>query len=141
MAMATLRDEALARDGASARGLSNRELIREITGKVSLLAHKELALLKAEIRADLKAELTTVKALAIAAVAALIGVNLLFVAAVLALALVIPGWLAALVVAGIVLIIAGIVGYIGWRRAVTRPLPLTRQTLKEDMQWVKDRLA
>ena len=139
--MSTLRDGALARDGASARGLSNRELIREITGKVSLLAHKELELIKAEIRADLKAELTTVKALAIAAVAALIGVNLLFVAAVLALALVIPGWLAALVVAGIVLIIAGIVGYIGWRRAVTRPLPLTRQTLKEDMKWVKDRLA
>jgi fatty acid desaturase len=141
MAMETLRDAASARDGASARELSNRELIREITGKVSLLAHKELELIKAEIRADLKAELTMIKALTVAVIAALIGVNLLFVAPVLALALVIPGWLAALVVGGLILIIAATVGYIGWRRAVTRPLPLTRQTLKEDMQWVKDRLA
>lgn len=139
--METLRDAASARDGASARELSNRELIREITGKVSLLAHKELELIKAEIRADLKAELTMIKALTVAVIAALIGVNLLFVAPVLALALVIPGWLAALVVGGLILIIAATVGYIGWRRAVTRPLPLTRQTLKEDMQWVKDRLA
>jgi len=139
--METLRDAASARDGASARELSNRELIREITGKVSLLAHKELELIKAEIRADLKAELTMIKALTVAVIAALIGVNLLFVAPVLALALVIPGWLAALVVGGLILIIAATVGYIGWRRAVTRPLPLTRQTLKEDMQWVKERVA
>ena len=132
---------ATVRDGASARELSNRELIKEITGKVSLLAQKELELVKAEVRADLKAELTTVKALAVAVVAALIGVNLLFVAPVLALALVIPGWLAALLVGGLILIVAALVGWIGWRRHVTRPLPLTRQTLKEDMQWVKDRLA
>jgi hypothetical protein len=32
-------------------------------------------------------------------------------------------------------------GYIGWRRMVTNPLKLTRQTLKEDMRWVKERLA
>jgi len=129
------------RNGPSARDLSNRALIREITTKVSVLAQKELELAKAEIRADLNAELATIKALGVAAIAALIGVNLLLVAPILALALVIPGWLAALAVAGAILVTASIVGYIGWRRLVRRPLPLTRQTLKEDMRWVKERLA
>jgi len=128
-------------NGSSARELSNRALIREITEKVSILAHKELELAKAEIHADLKAELATIKALGVAAIAALIGVNLLLVAPILALALVIPGWLAALAVGGAILVTAAIIGYIGWRRHVRRPLPLTRQTLKEDMRWVKERLA
>jgi len=128
-------------NGTSARELSNRALIKEITGKVSVLAQKEFELAKAEIRADLKAELTMIKVLGFAAIAALIGVNLILVAPILALALVIPGWLAALAVGGGILVTAAIVGYIGWRRHVTRPLLLTRQTLKEDMQWVKERLA
>src|SRR5262249_48362562 len=86
------------RNGPSARDLSNRALIREITEKVSILARKELELAKAEIRADLRAELATIKVLGVAAIAALIGVNLILVAPILALALVIPGWLAALLV-------------------------------------------
>src|SRR5262245_26348855 len=61
------------RNGLSARELSNRALIKEITGKISVLAQKELELAKAEIRADLKAELATIKALGVAAIAALIG--------------------------------------------------------------------
>jgi len=129
------------RNGPSARELSNRALIREITEKVSILAQKELELAKAEIRADLTTELTTIKALGVAAIAALIGVNLILVAPILALALVIPGWLAAPLVGGAILIVAAIVGYIGWRRHVRAPLSLTRQTLKEDMRWVKERLA
>ena len=34
-----------------------------------------------------------------------------------------------------------IVGYIGWQRRVTRPLAVTRKTVTEDLQWVKERLA
>src|SRR5262245_46767728 len=50
----------------SPRELSNRALIKEITGNVSILAKKELELAKAEVRADLKAELATIKALGMA---------------------------------------------------------------------------
>jgi hypothetical protein len=55
--------------------------------------------------------------------------------------LIIPGWAAGLIVGGGILAVAAIVGYIGWRQRVTTPLPVTRQTLKEDMQWVKERIA
>jgi hypothetical protein len=125
----------------SPRELSNRALISEITGKASLLARKEIELAKAEFRADLAAQLGMVKALGIAAVAALLGLNVLLMAGVLALGLAIPSWLAALIVGGVLVVIAAVVGYIGWRRMVTNPLALTRQTLKEDVRWVKERLA
>jgi hypothetical protein len=52
-----------------------------------------------------------------------------------------PGWLAALIVGGILLAIGAIVGYVSWTRRVTTPLALTRKTLKEDLRWAKERLA
>ena len=125
----------------SARELSNRALISEITGKASLLARKEIELAKAELRADLNAQLGMVKAFGIAALLALVGLNALVMAGVLALGLKIAGWLAALLVGGGLLVIAAILGYVGWQRMVTNPLALTRQTLKEDVRWVKERLA
>jgi protein-S-isoprenylcysteine O-methyltransferase Ste14 len=129
------------RNGGAARELSNRELISEIRAKASLLAKKELELMKAEIRADVQAELATAKAFGIAAIAALFGANLLLVAGVLALATRIPGWVAALIIGGVFLVIGAVVAYVGWRRMVTNPLALTRQTLKEGVQWVKGHLA
>jgi hypothetical protein len=63
------------------------------------------------------------------------------VALVLALATQIPGWQAALIVGGALALMAGIVGYASWNRRVTTPLALTRKTLKEDLQWAKERLA
>jgi Putative Actinobacterial Holin-X, holin superfamily III len=125
----------------SARELTNRALISEITGKASLLARKEIELAKTEIRADVKAELGMVKALGVATIAALLGLNLLLVAGVLALGLKIASWLAALIIAGLLLVTGVVLGYVGWRRMVTTPLALTRQTLKEDVRWVKERLA
>jgi hypothetical protein len=125
----------------SARELSNRALIGEITGKASLLVRKEIELALAEVRTDLKAQLGTVKALVVAAVAALCGLNMLLVAGVLALVTRMPGWLAALIVGGALLVIAAVVAYVGWRRMVKTPLARTRQSLKEDVRWVKERLA
>ena len=121
--------------------LSNRQLITDITAKASLLVRKEIDLAKTEIRADLQAQVGVAKALGVAGVAAFCGLNLLLLAAVLALATIMPGWAAALAVAGVALGIGAVMGYIGWRRMVKKPLARTRQTLKEDLRWVKERLA
>jgi Putative Actinobacterial Holin-X, holin superfamily III len=59
-------------------------------------------------------------------------------AVVLVLAMVIPGWAAALLGGGVMLAIAAGVGYSGWRRHGISPLAWTRQTLKEDIQWAKE---
>jgi uncharacterized membrane protein YqjE len=126
---------------ARARLLSTRELLADITSKVSLLVKKEVELATTEVKADLQKELSMVKALAAAVVAGLLGLNMLLVAVVLALAMKMPGWVAALVVGGVVLLIAAVLGSIGWSRRVTNPLAMTRKTLKEDVQWAKERVA
>jgi hypothetical protein len=94
-----------------------------------------------EIRADVQSELAMVKSLGIAALAALLGLDLLLVAGVLALAPWIAPWLSALVGGAVLLVAGAIVGYAGWTRRVSSPLALTRKTLKEDVQWAKERLA
>jgi hypothetical protein len=129
------------RDSDGVRALSNRELIAEITARVARLARAELELAKAEIRADVQAQLATVKLAALAALALLLGVTMLLVAGVLALATSIPGWVAALAVGGALLGVGAVAGYNGWRCMVTNPLALTRQSLREDARWVKERLA
>ncbi len=121
--------------------LSTRELLADITGKVSLLVKKEVELATTEVKADLQKELAMVKLLGASVVAALLGLNMLLVAAVFALAVKMPGWVAALVVGGIVLLVAAVLGSIGWSRRVTAPLAMTRKTLKEDVQWAKERVA
>jgi hypothetical protein len=132
----------IARVGAArAENLSTRELVAEITGKVSLLVKKEVELAKTELKANAEAELAMVKALAAGAVAALLGLNTLLVAVVLALAMKMPGWLAALIVGGVVLVVGVVLGYLGWNWRVTTPLAVTRKTIREDVQWAKERVA
>jgi hypothetical protein len=129
--------------GAHAGGglLSTRELVSRILKTGSRLVSKEIELARAEVKADLAAELAMIKMLAAAAVGALLGVNLLLVAAVFALTQWMPGWLAALVLAGIILVASAVVGYVGWQRRVTSPLAVTRKALTEDLRWAKERIA
>jgi O-antigen/teichoic acid export membrane protein len=82
-----------------------------------------------------------VKSFAVAAVAALLMLNLLLVAAVFALLPYVAGWLAALAMAGVMLLVALVAGAIGWRHHVTRPLDRTRRTLTEDLRWAKEELT
>lgn len=127
--------------GAHEERLSTRELLSRILHTASQLVSSEIALAREEGKANLEAAFATVKLLVVAAVMGLAGVNLLLVAAVFALAHVIAAWLAAVLVGGVILVISAIVAYIGWQRRVTRPLAVTRDTVTEDMQWVKERLA
>jgi Putative Actinobacterial Holin-X, holin superfamily III len=124
-----------------ARSLSTRELVGRVLKAGSLLVAKEVELARAEIKADLDAELGMVKLLIAAALAAVLGLNLLLVSAVFALTHWLPAWLAALGLGGLFLVVSLVLGLIGWNRRVSSPLAITRKTVKEDMQWAKERLA
>jgi uncharacterized membrane protein YqjE len=124
-----------------AEALSTLDLLREIAAKARLLAQKEVELARVEIKADLMAELAMVKRLAIAAVFAITTLDMLFVAGVLALGRRMEGWQAALAAAGVALTVAIVAGLVGWRRHRPKPLARTRETLREDVQWAKERLA
>ena len=126
---------------AGAPALSTPALIETITKKAYLLAQKEIALARAELAEDVRAELAMLKWLAGAGALALVGVTMLLVAGVLALAPYVQPWLAALVLGGAVLAAAAGLGLYGWHRRVRSPLDLTRKSLTENWQWAKERLA
>ena len=90
-------------------------LITDIPVLIQELFHREVELFKAEMIAKLKALGAGAGLLAGALVVLLFMIGVLLTAAVLALSLVLPGWLAALIVAAFLLIVAGILVLIGYR--------------------------
>ena len=137
------RGEAPAAGPPDLRRLSTRELVVHLASKASLLARKEVALAKSEVREDLRSEIRMASGLGGAGVCALLVLQLLLVALVLGLAEagVLRGWLAALVVAAVVLAVGSVAGLLGWSRRVRQPLGATRRSLTEGMRWVKERTA
>ena len=146
------RKMARAGDGATAKGLAHEEadlppsalstpeLVRQLLKEMGQLVKTQVQLAAAEVRSDLRTEVRAVKTLAVAALAALCTLNLLLVTGVLALARVLPGWAAGLIVAGAVGVVAAVAGLLGWRRRVRAPLlEKTRQGLEEDTRWAKRR--
>jgi membrane protein len=69
------------------------------------------------------------------------GATLLLVAVVLALAEIMAGWLAALLVAAVVLTVGIVTAVVGWGRRPRAALMLTRKSLKEDWEWLKTQVA
>ena len=90
-------------------------LVTDIPALIQELFHREVELLKAELIAKLKALGVGGGLLAGAAVVLLFMIGVLLTSAVLALSLVLPGWLAALIVAAFLLIVAGILALVGYR--------------------------
>jgi tetrahydromethanopterin S-methyltransferase subunit C len=116
------------------------ELLTEIPVLVRELVVGEIELLKQEMIRKLKA-LGVGAGLILGAVIILLGmIGVLLTSAVLALSLVMPGWLAALVVAALLLIIAVIVGLVGYRVLKKGIPPVPSQAiagLKKDLNVIK----
>ena len=125
----------------AAASLSTPELVKELAAHLGTLVRKQIELAKAELRADLRAEILTARTLGIAALAALIAVNLLLVTAALVLSLMMPAWLAGLIVTGFALAVAAVTAGIGWSRRLRKPLARSRHALEEDVRITKERLA
>jgi hypothetical protein len=121
--------------------MSTPALLEEITEQVSLLAKKQIELAKTEVLADLRQEAGVIGGIGIAAVLGLGGAILLLVTGVLALALLMPAWMAGGTVTGVTLLAAAILGLVSWRRRVRQPLARTRTTLEDDVKFAKERVA
>lgn len=126
------------RQADTARGLSTPELVGQILERTQTLFRAEIALAKTEAREQIRAELKAAIGLGIGALFGLFTLMLLFTTAVLALALVMPGWAAALIMTGVAGIIAAIAAATGWSKRVRVPLERTRRTTKEDVAWTKE---
>lgn len=118
------------------------ELVRELSEQTATLARQEVELAKIELAekgrkaavgAGLMTGGTSLSYLALGAFTA---------AAILGLAEIMQAWLAALIVGGIYLVIAGVLFGFGWfslRRAAP-PIPEeTVETIREDAEWIRRR--
>jgi hypothetical protein len=115
-------------------------LVTDIPALIQELFHREVELLKAEVIAKLKALGVGAGLLACAVVVLLFMIGVLLTAAVLALSLVLPGWLAALIVAAFLLIVAGVLALIGYRilKRGIPPLPTESiDSLKKDYRAIR----
>jgi hypothetical protein len=121
--------------------LSTSEIVRVAVEDLRELTKTQIQLAKTEARSELQEGVGMAKRLGVAAFAAIVGVNLLFVTAALGLATVLPGWLAALFVCAFVGIGGGIMGAVGWGKRVRVPMERTRHELKENVRWTKERMA
>lgn len=115
-------------------------LITDLPGLVRDLIAAEIEQLKAELGRKFKALGIGAGLIAGAAVVLLFMVGVLLTAAILALSLVMPGWLAALLVALVLLIVAGVLGWIGYVKLKAGLPPTPTQTiasLKRDLNVVR----
>jgi uncharacterized membrane protein YqjE len=118
------------------------ELVKDLSGHVSTLVRQEVELAKAEMAEKGKKAGLGAGMLSGSAVAALMMLGSLTAFLILALALALPAWAAALIVTGIWAAIAGVLALQGHDRlrAMGKPIPeKTVETVKEDVQWLRSR--
>jgi hypothetical protein len=117
-------------------------LLSDLASETILLIRQELALLKAELHEKFSRVGQGMTALGAGALIAYSGWLVLLAAAVLGLATVLPAWLAALIVALVVLAIGGALVFIGKSRFDADSLMPQRslRSLREDEAWLRERL-
>jgi len=121
--------------------LSTVQLLKEIASQGSLLVKKQIALAKTELKSDARTEAKVAGGLGLAAVGAIITLTLLLVTGAFALALVLPAWAAGLIVTGVVAVAVAVLAGVSWNRRIRTPLQRSRDELKQDVRFTKERFA
>jgi hypothetical protein len=119
------------------------ELLRMLSQETTTLVKQELDLAKAEVQQKGKQAGVGAGFLGGAGVAGLLALGALTACLILALANVMPDWLAALIVAVLWGIVAAVLGLRGRDKVKDAAPPVpeqTAETLKEDVEWAKARM-
>jgi len=118
------------------------ELLQQLTEQTTRLAQKEIELAKAEMAVKGKRLGIGAGAFSTAGLLALFALGAVTAAAILGLATAMKDWLAALIVAVVYLMIAGVLALVGRSKvqAATPPVPeQTAESIKEDVESTKER--
>lgn len=119
---------------------STGELASRLSQDVSRLVRDELRLAQLEVTGKAKKAGIGAGLLGTAGIIALYGLGVLITTAILALALAVDAWLAALIVAAVLLAIAGIAALVGKKRVTDAAPPLPEravENVKRDVDAVK----
>lgn len=134
----------MARDDRELRERSVGELLKELSQETATLVHQEMELAKAELSQKGKQAGAGAGMFGLAGAVGLAALGSLTACFVLALATVVPAWLAALVVAVVYAVIAAALTQTGKSKLEHASPPVPEQTVesvKEDVQWAKTRTA
>jgi uncharacterized membrane protein YqjE len=131
--------------GSSATGVDPREkttaeLVRDLSTQLTGLIHQELELAKAEVGQKTKRMGIGAGFFGAAGLLAAFGLGAVVTAAIAGLGQVIAVWASALIVAGVLLVVAGALALTGKTevRQGTPPIPEEAlQSTKEDVAWLK----
>lgn len=115
---------------------------KAVAEDASALVRAELELAKAELVQSASAKAAGAGLLAGAGVMGWLALQGLLITAALALALVVPGWAAALIVSVVLLALGGVLAFVG-KRMLATPVSMdtTKQNVQEDVAWTKSHLA
>ena len=117
------------------------ELLKELANETTTLVRQELELAKAEMREKGRKAGPGIGMMGGAGVAALLALGALTAFLILVLDGFMPNWLAALIVAILWGVVAGVLYVMGRERVEEAAPPVPKQTaesIKEDVEWVKD---
>jgi putative superfamily III holin-X len=140
--MANQEPEPTPRTGPEPGRQSTPELVRSIASDTGTLVRQEIELAKHEMTDALKARAQSALAFGFAGGLGFIGLLFAALAAAAALSIVLPMWLAALIVMGTLFLMAGAAVAIGVLRAKRPPIAPTEtvRTVKEDVEWARAQL-
>ena len=118
------------------------EILEDIASNLTHIVRAEFRLAKTELKEGAEKVAGPGAALGAGVALAFYGLGFLFLAAVYALSLVMAGWLAALIVGGVLAVTAGIlIGAGGMKlRRVNLAPDKTIRTLEEDVQWARQQI-
>jgi uncharacterized membrane protein YqjE len=118
------------------------EILEDIASNLTQLVQAEFRLAKCELKEGAERVAGPGATLGAGAVLAFYGFGFLLLAAVHALSLVMAGWLAALIVGGVLVVAAGIlIGAGGTKLKRVNLMPdKTMRTFEEDVQWAKQQI-
>ncbi len=114
------------------------DLIREALDETRDLVRLEVALAREELKAELTQAKTGGFALGSAAAAGIAAFTMFMVTIALAFAI---KWLAALIIGGVLLAMAGALALGGWKLMPKEPLGETRERIGSDLKQLKERVA
>lgn len=114
------------------------ELIREALDETRELVRLEVALAREEVKSELAQVKAGSMSLGAGAAAGMCALTMFLVAIVSSFARM---WLAALVTGGILLVVGGVLGYLGYRAMPQRPMSETKERLETDVKQLRERIA
>jgi uncharacterized membrane protein YqjE len=115
------------------------EVLKDIGGSIQHIVRSEIRLARIEIAESVRRARSSMLSLATGGVLTIYGLGFLMLAAMFALDIALPAWLSALII-GLLALIGGSIGIFRGRGRLKeiRPPHKTIETVKEDLQWMKE---